>query len=258
MGVIGRLVMCTLAAVMVCGCDSVSEKVEQTGTTAQGPQESHTVEPRVLKFGTVTAYLDERLVEVDVEICLEEGILEYLAVAEDGKAYESVMVILCEPSDLHMALLAIGCEPGDVPKEAKGDFIEESVGQTDEKAESRLNLFLEWTEQGKPVLIRAEELLFSIDKEQALKQTHWTFTGSYFTEDAEGQQCYAADIYRSVIAVWYDPSAVINLPVAVGNPYRGPSGFSVNTAVLPKGERIRLVILPGRSDVKPSHTPGTK
>ena len=258
MGVIGRLLICALPLVMFSCSDSVPDKVEQAGTTAEAPKKVPTTESGVLRFGTVTAYLDERRVEVGVEICLEKGILEYLAVAEDGKAYESIMVILCEPSDLHLALLAVGCEPGDVPKEAKGDFIKESVGKIDEKPQSRLNLFLEWTEQDELVRVRAEELLLSIAEEQPAEQTHWTFTGSYFTQDAEGRRCYAADIDRSVIAVWYDPSAVINLPVAAGNPYRGPSGFSVNTDILPKGEKVKLVILPGQSDVKSPHTPGTK
>ena len=252
MGAMDKLLICALLAVMLSCCDCGTEKVEQGETTAKSPEEVKIVgESRVLKFGTVTACIDERRVEVDVEVCLEEGILEYLAVAEDGKAYESALIIRCEPRDLHMGLLAIGCEPGDVPKEAKGDFIGEAVAQSNEKPESRLELDLEWIEQGKPIRIRAEELLFSIDKKQTLKQSHWTFTGSYFSQDDEGREYYEADVGRSVIAVWYDPSAVINLPLASGNPYRGPSGFSVNTAMLPKGSKAKLVIRPCGADVKP-------
>ena len=244
MGVIARLLVCTLLVVLLSGCDSVSDKPEQVETTAQAPQKPPTADPQILKFGNVTAYLDERRIDLDVEFCLEKGILEYFAVAEGGKTYESAIVILCEPSDLHLALLAVGCEPGDVPKEAMGDFIEESPGQTDEKPESRLDLFLEWTAQGKSVRVRAEQLLFSIAEKQPAEQTHWTFTGSYFRQDNQGRQYYEADAYRSVIAVWFDPSAVINLPVAAGNPYRGPSGFSINTDVLPKNPKAKLIILP--------------
>ena len=248
---ISRLLICVLLLLMASCSDSLSEKSEQTGILVEPSKSVPTSEPRILKFGNVTAHLDQRRIEVDVEFCLEEGILEYLAVAKDGKTYESVLVILCEPSELHMALLAIGCEPGDVPKEAKGDFVKESVEQSREKPTSRLDLFLEWSEQSKLFRLRAEELLFSIAQEQPAETTHWIFTGSYFSQDAKGRQRYAADVDRSVIAVWYDPSAVINLPVASGNPYRGPSGFSVNTNILPKSPKARLIILPRRSGVKP-------
>jgi len=214
--------------------------VEASGSTA-------TAETRVFQFGEVTAHLAERRVEVDVEFCLKKGILEFFAVAEGGKAYESVLVILCEPSDLHLALLAAGFEPGDVPEEARGDYVGESSSNGEENPESRLDLFLEWTEDDETVRVRAEKLMFSIADKGPAGETHWVFTGSYFVADRDGRQCYAADAYRSVIAVWYDPSAVINLPVATGNPYRSDAGFAVVGDMQPSNGKAKLIILPHRN-----------
>jgi len=242
--VIGRLLVCGVLLTVLWGCAVSPREDEHVAAVAESLRRAPAAEPRVVTFGNVVAYPDPRRIEADVEFCLKEGILEYFAVAEGGKAYESVLVVMCEPSRLHAALVALGYEPGDVPAEAKGDFVEEFAPGGERKPGSRLDLFVEWTENGQPVRVRAEKLLLSIADDGPAGQTYWTFTGSYFAEDETGRERYAADFYRSVIAVWYDPSAVINLPVAAGNPYRQRAGFAVNTEALPTDTKARLVILP--------------
>ncbi len=211
--------------------------------------------PKVIKLGNVTVYPRERRIEVEALFCLEEGILEYLAVGESGKTYESVLQLDCEPSMLHAALLALGYEPGDVPEETKGDF---TGGTSRRNPKSYLDIFVEWTEGEKTVRIRAEELLLSIADEKPADAAYWVFTGSHFTKDREGREWYTADIRRSIIAVWYDPSAVINFPVVTGNPYRGSSGFAVNSKIMPEGSKAKLIILPHKeleSGKNPSEEP---
>ncbi len=228
----------------VLGCASLEKNATQSGSSAVILQDQRDAAPSVLKFGNVVAYPKERRIEVEGRFSLDEGILEYLAVAEEGKAYESVLVLKCEPSRLHLALLALGYEPGNIPEEAKGDYIRQSFGANDENPKNHLDLFVEWTEGDQTVRVRAEELLYSIAEGKPADQTHWVFTGSYFAKDSEGREFYVADWERSIVAVWYDPTALINLPVVTGNPYRGPSGFAVNTRLLPEDSKVKLIILP--------------
>ena len=54
-----------------------------------------------------------------------------------------------------------------------------------------------------------------------------------------------ADVERSLIAFWYDATALFNITRDLGNPYRGPVGLEVNTQMLPSSETpVRLRIIP--------------
>jgi len=243
-GAFNRVLVCGLAALLLSGGQGCGARRQRDVSNEVQPQKPASL-PEVVKFGNVAAYPRERRIEVEASFCIEEGILEYLGVAESGKTYESVLQLDCEPSKLHAALLALGYEPGDVPQEAKGDLIgSESFRTGRQNPKSYLDIFVEWTEGDKSVRVRAEELLLSIAEDKPAGATHWVFTGSYFARDTQGQEWYAADLERSIIAVWYDPSGVINLPVVTGNPYRGPSGFAVNTEALPDAPKAKLIILP--------------
>ena len=266
-----RVLVCALAAVLLSGgqgCnmdgqpDSVSEaqpdtpvpppKDKRPDSLPDAQPDKQVPAPKVVKFGNVAAYPRERRIEVEAIFCTEEGVLEYLAVAESGKTYESVLQLDCEPSRLHAALLALGYEPGDVPQEAKGDMIGgESFGTGRQNPKSYLDIFVEWTEGERTVRVRAEELLLSIADDKPAEASHWVFTGSYFAKDPQQREWYAADLGRSIIAVWYDPSAVINLPLVTENPYRGPGGFAVNTEILPEGPKVKLIILPRKEPEGP-------
>jgi len=73
----------------------------------------------------------------------------------------------------------------------------------------------------------------------------WAFTGSFFHRDRKtGVEFFVADMERSVIAMWYDPTAMLNITQDVGNPYRGnASGLAVDPAKVPKrGSQVRLIL----------------
>jgi len=73
----------------------------------------------------------------------------------------------------------------------------------------------------------------------------WAFTGSFFARDETSKsEVFIADVERSLIALWYDPTALLNLVRDVGNPYRGESnGLEVNRGgVPPIGTPIRLIL----------------
>ena len=198
MGAVNRLLASGLALLLLSGMQGCWAR---TGTDVPAGVQSQEPAPlpEVVRFGSVAAYPLERRIEVEASFCLEEGILEYLGVAEEGKTYESVLQLDCEPSKLHAALLALGYEPGDVPQEAKGDLVgDESYGKGRQNPRSYLDIFVEWTEGDQTVRVRAEELLISIADEKPADATHWVFTGSYFARDAQGRERYAADIERSI------------------------------------------------------------
>ena len=181
------------------------------------------------------------VIEVDAHFCLRRGILEYAAVAEGGKTYESLLVLPCRPSHLQTALLLSGCEPGSVAPDARGDA-PPSTAPAETGTIVRLELSIGSPAETAPV----ERFLIDRRTGQPPDPLRWVFTGSFFHRDQpDSPEYFIADVERSLIALWYDATALLNITRDVGNPYRGPVGLEVNTTMLPPPETpVRLRIIP--------------
>lgn len=209
---------------------------------------------------------DRRLARISIEgsVCLERGILEYLAVAPGGKEYESLFRLHCRPMHLQQVLLMAGYEIGEPAAEARGDY---SADQSKRAADAPLAATPPadyWSKTaGTPTRVaidvevqddagawvRRPVEAYLVDRETGWppERLRWVFTGSYFVEgDAERPGFFAADRARSVIALWYDPTCLLNLADDVGNPYRGEdAGLEVNPATLPPRDTpMRLILRP--------------
>ena len=158
-------------------------------------------------------------------IALTNGILEFLAVETGGRDYESLLTLTCRPSALKFALLLVGLTEG------------ETTGTV-------LRLDVEWAAGGKTNRVPAESLLLERRTGRVPSGLPFIFTGSFFGPDLSGtNQIFHADLEQSHIALWWQPSALINVRDANGNPYRGDDqGFEVNSkAVPPVGTPIQLL-----------------
>lgn len=206
-----------------------------------------------------------REILLDGRICIETGILEYLAVGREGKTYESLFDLDCRPQHLHAALLIAGYTAGVLASEFQGDFAPETTASRPEGAPpipsppssaparagnppSYLTIEAElrqpdgsWRRQ--PL----ESLLVNRSTGKPPGRLRWAFTGSFFRRDENtGEEYFIADVERSLIALWYDPTALINLAADIGNPYRSEDGGLEATATQrpPKGTPVRLVLRP--------------
>jgi len=182
---------------------------------------------------------------IDGTICLDQGILEYLAVVTGGKEYESVLALNCKAAGLHAALLLIGGEPGDLDPRYREDAptLPESLKLTGRQG-ARFNITVRWKDGDAVREVPATQLLLSRQSDAPPPAMPWVFTGSYFIKDLEtGKELYMARLDGTLAAVYYDPAAILNLPAAEGNPYRGEkTGFTLNTHVAPpRGTRIQAI-----------------
>jgi hypothetical protein len=109
---------------------------------------------------------------------------------------------------------------------------------------TQLNITVEWTEDGKKVSVPARELLLNRKLKKSQPEGGWTFTGSHFAKDHEGKQFYMADVDRTLIAVVYQGSAVINFNHDAGNPYAAEDeGYEVNMKRVPKREMPVTIVI---------------
>ena len=203
------------------------------------------VAPAEPALDAIKVDLKGKRIEVQGVFCLEEGILDYLAVTPGGQEYESVLSLRCKGSLLHAGLLSLGAVSGPTPQ------VLERLRQNppkDREAPKQvgtpLDISCEWQKDGKTVSVPASELLFNRKLKKGQDSGRWCFTGSYFAKDPDGKEFYMSDVERALIGVFYQPSAVINFEEDAGDPYEGEDvGYSVNKQVIPPRDTpVKLII----------------
>jgi len=191
--------------------------------------------------------VDARAHRVTVKgyVCLEDGILEFLAVVAGGREYESVLALKCKPSGLHTALILAGGKPGDLDPAFMEDIrvLPDGVKPAGRPGD-RFNVTVRWQENGKAHEAPAYTFLLSRKTGRPPEPTPFVFTGSYFLKnEATGQEHYMADLDGGLIATFFDLGSILNMPVAEGNPYRGEQlGFALNKDVVPpKDTQVQVI-----------------
>jgi len=190
-------------------------------------------------------YPEEKRIEIDGEICLDEGPIELLACARGGKEYETIIALDLQPSDLHMFLLALGLRPApaDSGPRFQGDPEHAPSGDP-------VNIYVRFETEDGPKTYRSEELVWNQIDQRLMCRTHYVFLGSRFVECPHtGREIYFADREKSVVTVFRDPMSVLDLPLELGADDRA---FTVNTDVVPPvGTEVTLIIKPAEKPEPP-------
>ena len=83
---------------------------------AEAPDVSLSADPpgltRLVKDAPLWIDMKRKLVVVDGEVVMREGLLEMFACPKGTKEHESVVMTTCKPHFVHTALLALGLKPG--------------------------------------------------------------------------------------------------------------------------------------------------
>ena len=174
----------------------------------------------VVELGDIKIDKSTKEIRIRSKLAIKEGILEYLMVHNEGKAYESVFKVGGnKPSELNFALLLIGCKPLSFEKFIK--LTNAPEGQTELlKNHSESVLEIEIYQDNKKV----EWQRVIKNRGGSIPTLTWAYTGGWFMKDNK----YVGDFELSQIGIWPDPSAPINLFSSIGNPYRGNFGLEIN------------------------------
>jgi hypothetical protein len=152
-------------------------------------------------LGSVTLYPADRSLVVTGWVNQARGLIELLACGPMGKTHESVFLLTADPLDVQAGLLLLGLKPGKAPTAA-------GVGRPEG---SGVRLTVEWSLDGTNHVARGEEFVRNTDEDKVLPATDWVFTGSKFSEGRFG-----ASLDESFVATYWDPWAIINLPLECG------------------------------------------
>jgi hypothetical protein len=209
-GALRRTVCCVPLACLLHG-GSVHAGTPQAGgkaKKAERPPQVERITDNVYRIGGVIVDTQARTVTCKGVINMDQGAIEYLAVAPGGKTHESLLRIDVRPLHLQVALLMLDLEPKNVlkyqgdPRTPQGAPVEIRVRWHDLK--------------GAEQEARAEELILEVPAKRPMPPNRWVFTGSRILKEG-----FEADLAKSLVAVYHDPAAILDnpLPGGVSNNY---------------------------------------
>lgn len=171
-----------------------------------------------VKLPGVVINFQERCVDVEATVCLDEGMLELIACTKDSKEHESIVVVRARPMHIHTALLLIGAQPGnpamrrpidegrtrwvDIPPQ--GDPVDAYLVFSNKQGkvvEHPISDFVAHSEENPDVLLGAAAGdAFRDDRDKKFPKT-FLFAGSLLVGDGPGPRTYLADQSGSVISI---------------------------------------------------------
>ena len=223
------------------------------GTLAGRPapgEDADPLAPKSLKAAGIEVDVQKREVRLEATVCLSRGILEYLVCLPGTFEHETIFTVNCKPSQIHMALLAIGLVPRSFAPVLEG------WEPTPEDKAALVSIAVEYEQDSKPQRRRIVEFLVNRERKDGKVADRWIFTGSdFFTSD--GKARYAADITGVVIGLIPEGAAVVRLGEKAGVPYRGDDqGLEINADTIPPvGTKVRLIFTPHDGKGKPAAPP---
>jgi hypothetical protein len=271
--VAGVCAVCCLAwAFIPRGEETQSAPAPQMENAPGNQDASKLKEPGVVKLPGLKVDIKNKEVRLDAEVCLEEGILEYLVCLPGTFEHEAIFVTRTKPEHLHAGLVMIGRRPypfrdvfwwHGIEKQVKSHLsIEAEWKNGDETKRMPLHKLLVNRGHGDDVTGHGEfppearaENDETQDGEIVYAENAWVFSGSFFhRREVEGGEVevYAANIGGIVIAIWPQPSSVVQYGRETLNPYRGENqGFEINVDQCPeKGTKVELIFSPRKKPLK--------
>jgi len=168
------------------------------------------------RLGKAIVDLQAKTLTCSGKVNMSKGVIEYFAVAPQGKLHESILSLNVRPLHLQLGLILLGLEP-------KGGL--RYQGDTQVPQGSPVDVFASWKRAGKPVRVHAEEMIWDVVKKRPMDRNAWVFSGS--PVDKNG---FVADRELSLIATYRDPAAIVNNVLPTGS---DDSLYKVNERIVP-------------------------
>lgn len=183
------------------------------------------VAPGVFEIDGCRILKQENRIEIPAEVNMDKGLLEYVLVGNTGKLHESLLRTRISPYSLQIALLLMGLEGSLDP------LIEQGQNKTPQG--DRVQISVRWQDQGKEKKIPVEQWITKGDK--PAPSLPWVYTGSVVANGV-----FLAQIEKSIIALFHDPTALIDHQLPEGSDDQ--IWQANNGTVPPVGTQLTVII----------------
>lgn len=199
--------------------------------TATGPA---TQPGRTQKLAHIDVDVKSKQIRVD---CIMLGVnvpLEFFCVVTGTNVHESVLRTDAKPSDLHLALLMLGLQPGEPV------HYSESTKTWLPPHGPPLSISAEFVKDGKTVRVPAARLMRSIHDKKSMPQHPFIFAGSRVAPDGT----YAADVTGYVVSIVNFDLSMIDVPELASNANETLEWEIDKDAAPPAGTPVTMIIEP--------------
>lgn len=187
--------------------------------------------------------LERGVLALPAKVLIKNELLEYLLVANNGQAHESLFLTSVRPSLVNAALLLTGVEPG-----RNAHFEPDGTGP-DGRPRRRVYppsgdgfyLHAAWREGEETFLYRVEDLVRNLASGRALRRQRWVYLGSRFAPPLPGKpEAFLADIEGNLVnlSFFFQGNTLLT---ASAEECESQSIWAANEWLLPpSGEPVRL------------------
>jgi hypothetical protein len=204
---------------------------------------------KIGKLPHIEFYPKKKQVRVECEMLGVNAPLEFFCCVKGTNDYEAMIRSEVKPSDLHLALLAIGLKPGEPV------HFSESLKKWFPPTGPPLHMTMEYEKDGQTVREPAWKWMRDVKTKKTAPPFTWVFTGSRVMPDGK----YAADVTGYLVTVVNFDLSVIDVP-ELASSSNDLLEWERNPDVTPKaGTKVWMVIEPAGDD-KPrgKTTPATR
>ena len=180
-------------------------------------------------------------VEIEAEVVHQEAKwLELLVCSPGSREHETILTSPAKPSHIHLALLALGLEPGspiDSRRTAEGLAVVPPTGP-------KVELFCLWEIDGEPHRAPANTWVRHQETGEPLAGNAWLFAGSEFHQH-EGRRLYMADLNGTIVSLVNFGDDLLTRPTTTTNRTDEQAWGTNAEAIPPVGTAVTLRLVPG-------------
>jgi hypothetical protein len=185
------------------------------------------------KLPHIAVDVRDREVRVDCFTVAADYPLEFLAVVTDTNEYEAIVRSDAKASDLHLALLILGLQPGEPAHFSADNQLLPPTGPL-------IDIYFEYQKDGKTTRIPAYQWMRDIDTKKACDNFVWCFTGSQFLDNGQ----YGANATGQLIGVVNNALTVIDVPELKSRHMESRQWERNTDAMPPLNTPVTMIITP--------------
>ena len=200
------------------------------------------------RVGLVTFDQSTREIRIPTVVNMTEGLLEYLVVHQNGKVHESLLTTEASPTHINLAFTLLRYKASRelylLPNSTGGLSDKFPEVSEEVKAGSRVDLEVEWKEDGKTRRLPINEWIQHAVKTTAMPSGPWVYGGSEFYDGK-----FVPETTGDIAAIFITLSSLINYP---GEDNRDDTVWLPFPKRVPaEGTHVTLIFSPHQAVIKP-------
>lgn len=197
------------------------------------------------RIGKILLDQNTREIRVPAKVNMQEGLLEFLLVHENGKIHESLLLTDISPTHLNLAFTLLRYPPSRelyaLPNDQGGESNDYPEVPVEVKTGARLRIEVEWQDGKSLRRLPVNEWIQHVVKTSAMPAGPWVYGGSDFHDGK-----YAPELSGDLIAIFLSAAAIVNYP---GADNRDDSVWAPYPKRVPaEGTAVTLILSPFSTD----------